>query len=299
MTALWLVPLLLLVLVFALGEGLSYRLTSRRAPNERRSPSEYGLTFEEIKFSSRDGLRLGGWWIPAKDSQRTVVFLHGHGGSMDPDVQYAPAMNAAGFNVMMFDFRGHGRSQGDFVSVGYLERQDALGALDWLAARGLERVGLLGFSMGGAVAMLTAPIAPQVRAIVSDGGIARLTSAVVGGLVEARVPRWAARPVAWLAVLFTSWRLSSSMAGAIRILRRVSSRRWWPRQASPNRCGGWTRRRIVRWTSRRRRNIAAGSSSTSTAGCKRNACERHLECSRQRACCTRTRPPTCGSRWGK
>lgn len=211
MTALWLIPLLLLVLVFALGEGLSYRLTSRRAPNERRSPSEYGLTFEEIKFSSRDGLRLGGWWIPAKDSQRTVVFLHGHGGSMDPDVQYAPAMNAAGFNVMMFDFRGHGRSQGDFVSVGYLERQDALGALDWLAARGLERVGLLGFSMGGAVAMLTAPIAPQVRAIVSDGGIARLTSAVVGGLVEARVPRWAARPVAWLAVLFTSWRLGANL----------------------------------------------------------------------------------------
>jgi len=211
MTALWLIPLLLLVLVFALGEGISYRLTSRRAPNERRSPAEFGLTFEEIRFSSRDGLMLGGRWIPADDSPRTVVFLHGHGGSMDPDVQYAPALHAAEFNVMMFDFRAHGRSQGDFVSLGYLERQDVLGALDWLTARGLERVGLLGFSMGGAAAMLTAPIAPQVRAIVSDGGIARMTSALVGGLVESHVPRWAARPVAWLAVLFTSWRLGANL----------------------------------------------------------------------------------------
>jgi len=211
MTALWLIPLLLLVLVLALGEGISYRLTSRRAPNERRSPAEFGLTFEEIRFSSRDGLMLGGWWIPADDSPRTVVFLHGHGGSMDPDVQYAPALHAAGFNVMMFDFRAHGRSQGDFVSLGYLERQDVLGALDWLTARRLERVGLLGFSMGGAAAMLTAPIASQVRAIVSDGGIARMTSALVGGLVESHVPRWAARPVAWLAVLFTSWRLGANL----------------------------------------------------------------------------------------
>ena len=211
MIALWLIPLLLIVGLVALAEGISYRLTSRRAPNERRSPSESGLTFEEIRFASRDGLMLGGWWIPAKDSPRTVVFLHGHGGSMDPDVQYAPALHTAGFNVMMFDFRAHGRSQGDFVSMGYFERQDVLGALDWLAARGFERIGLLGFSMGGVVAMLTAPIASQVHAIVSDGGPARLISAVVGSLVESRVPRWLARPIAWLAVVFTSLRLGASL----------------------------------------------------------------------------------------
>ncbi len=226
MTALWLIPLLLMLLVIALGEGISYRMTSRRAPNERRSPAEYGLEFEEVRFPSRDGLILGGWWIPAKDSMRTVIFLHGHGGSMDPDVQYTPAMHAAGFNVLMFDFRAHGRSQGDFVSLGYLERQDVLGALDWLAARGLTRVGLLGFSMGGATAMLTAPIAPQVRAIVSDGGIARMTSALVGGLVESHAPRWAARPVAWLAVLFTSWRLGVSLFAyeSIRWVGKVAPR---------------------------------------------------------------------------
>jgi len=211
MIAVWLIPLLLIVGVLALAEGISYRLTSRRAPNERRSPAEFGLTFEEIGFSARDGVGLRGWWIPAPGSARTVIFLHGQGGSMDPDVQYAPALHAAGFNVLMFDFRAHGRSQGDFVSVGYLERQDVLGALDWLALRGQERVGLLGFSMGGAVAMLTAPIAPHVRAIVSDGGIARLTSAIVGRLGEARVPRWVARPIAWLVVLFTSLRLGVNL----------------------------------------------------------------------------------------
>jgi fermentation-respiration switch protein FrsA (DUF1100 family) len=211
MIALWLIPLLLVVGLVALAEGISYRLTSRCAPNERRSPAEYGLAFEEVGFPARDGLMLGGWWIPAAGSPRTVVFLHGQGGSMDPDVQYAPALHAAGFNVLMFDFRAHGRSEGDFTSIGYLERQDVLGAVDWLAARGLARIGLLGFSMGGAVAMLTAPLVPQVRAIVSDGGIARLTSAIVGRLTELHVPRWVGRPIAWLAVLFTSSRLGVNL----------------------------------------------------------------------------------------
>jgi pimeloyl-ACP methyl ester carboxylesterase len=211
MIAFWLIPFLFIVGLVALAEGISYRLTSRRAPNERRSPAEFGLPFEEIGFPARDGVGLRGWWISAPGSARTVIFLHGQGGSMDPDVQYAPALHAAGFNVLMFDFRAHGRSQGDFVSVGYLERQDVQGALDWLATHGQERVGLLGFSMGGAVAMLTAPIAPNVRAIVSDGGIARLTSAIEGRLGEARVPRWLARPIARLAILFTSLRLGVNL----------------------------------------------------------------------------------------
>jgi dienelactone hydrolase len=59
----------------------------------------------------------------------------------------------------MFDFRAHGRTA---ASSGYLERQDALAAVEFLRARGIERIGLLGFSMGGSVAMLSADGA-QVR----------------------------------------------------------------------------------------------------------------------------------------
>jgi dipeptidyl aminopeptidase/acylaminoacyl peptidase len=103
---------------------------------------------------------------------------------MDPDVKYAPAFHERGYNVLMFDFRGHGQSEGQHVSMGYYERQDLLGAVDYLRSRGIDRVGVLGFSMGGAVAMATAPRTEAIRAVVSDGGFARLLDTIAAGVRE-------------------------------------------------------------------------------------------------------------------
>jgi pimeloyl-ACP methyl ester carboxylesterase len=209
MMALWV--LLAFVSIFpALGLMLSYTLTRRHTPDETRSPAEYGLCFEEASFPARDGLTLRGWWIPAQDSHRAVIFLHGHGGSMDPDVQYAPALHAAGFNVLMFDMRAHGRSAGNVSTVGYLERQDALGAVDFVESRGIERIGLLGFSMGGIVALLTAPVCPPVRAVISDGGPARLRTALMVWAQEHGLPHWLAVPLAWLTLAATSLRVGAN-----------------------------------------------------------------------------------------
>jgi len=210
MILLWLLLSLILILLAA-GLALSFLFTRRHTPDETRSPAEYGLAFEEVAFPARDGVMLRGWWIPAQTERgsldRAVIFLHGQGGSMDPDVQYVPALHTAGFHVLMFDFRAHGRSEGRVSTVGYLERQDALGAVDFVRSRGIERIGLLGFSMGGMVAMLTAPICPEVKAVISDGGPARLMSAMTSWGVERGAPRWLARVLAWLTLAATSLRL--------------------------------------------------------------------------------------------
>ena len=121
--------LALLLLLLAAGYAMSRRFTRRSEPDVQRSPAEYGLAFEEVEFPATDGLLLRGWWIPAPGSDRAVIFLHGQGGSMDPDVQYVPALQQAGLSVLMFDFRAHGRSEGRVSTIGYLERQDAWGAL--------------------------------------------------------------------------------------------------------------------------------------------------------------------------
>jgi len=186
-------------------------MTRRHTPDETRSPAEYGLAFDEVAFPARDGVTLRGWWIPAVGSaDRMVIFLHGHGGSMDPDVQYVPALHAAEFNVLMFDFRAHGRSDGRMSTLGYLERQDVLGAVDFVRARGISRIGLLGFSMGGIVAMLTAPICPDVRAVISDGGPARVKTALTVWAWEHGVPRSLGAVLAWLALTVTSLRVGAN-----------------------------------------------------------------------------------------
>jgi uncharacterized protein len=222
MTFLWLLFALILILL-ALGYIFSMLMTRRHTPDSTRSPAEYGLAFDEVAFPARDGVTLRGWWIPAaptptfprlvtgeEESDRAVIFLHGHGGSMDPDVQYVPALHAVGFNVLMFDFRAHGRSDGRVSTIGYLERQDLLGAADFVRAKGINRIGLLGFSMGGIVAMLTAPLCPDVRVVISDGGPARMRTALAVWAWEHGVPRPLGAVLAWLALTVTSLRVGAN-----------------------------------------------------------------------------------------
>jgi uncharacterized protein len=199
----------LLVLVAALL--LSNRLTRRYRLVATRCPAEFGLAFEDVAFATLDGLTLRGWFIPRAGSHRAVVLLHGHAGSMDPDIQYVPALHAAGLNVLMFDFRAHGRSDGQVCTLGCLERRDVLAAVQLLRSRGLRRIAVLGFSLGGRVAMLTAPVCPEIDVVIDDGGPVRLSSALRAWACENRVPGWLASPLAWLALAATSLRVGSNL----------------------------------------------------------------------------------------
>jgi dipeptidyl aminopeptidase/acylaminoacyl peptidase len=205
----------------------SGRLIAHRTADARTSPADYGLAYDDVNFPSRDGLTLRGWFIPADPARGTVVFCHGHDGSMDPDVAYAPWFHEAGFNVLMFNFRAHGHSEGERVSMGYLERQDLLGAIDYLQGRGIAGVGVLGFSMGGAVGLTTAAQNAAIRAVASDGGFARLESALLGwGRERRNVPRWLAWLPARLIIAVTGWRLGVRLAEAdpIHWVERIAPR---------------------------------------------------------------------------
>ncbi len=178
------------------------------------SPLDYGLEFESISFPARDGLTLRGWFIQAPDAQGTIVLCHGYAGDCSPDLIYAPLLHEAGFNTLFFDFRGHGASDGTFVSLVYFERGDLLAALDFLRARGITRVGLFGFSMGGAIAIATAPQSPLVVGIVSDCAFAEL-HCIVQSRVRARgFPSWLAALLGWLIVACASIRLRANLFSA-------------------------------------------------------------------------------------
>ncbi len=192
----------------------------RRPRTAFHSPAEYNLEFEEVTFKAADGLQLQGCWIPVRgfaisgqsnDLGRAVIILHGHGGSLDWDIHRAPSLHAAGFNVFLMDFRAHGRSQGQLATFGYLERYDVLGAVEFLKNRGVRSIGLLGFSYGALASMLTAPICPDVHAVVSDGGPARLRTALAARAVEMHLPLWLAGPLGWLTVAITSARLGANL----------------------------------------------------------------------------------------
>jgi len=173
------------VLVFLLLTCLllAVPLVRRHSLNEVHSPSEFDLAYEEVAFTTEDNIPLCGYWIACQDSDRAVIILHGFSGSLDPDMRYVPHLHKAGFNVLMFDFRAHGRSGGRVTSLGALETRDVRAAVKWVLDKGRDRVGLLGFSMGGRAALLAAPSIPGVNAILSDGAPPRLVNSVTQNLV--------------------------------------------------------------------------------------------------------------------
>lgn len=229
MTPLLLVALAALVLGMALLVWYgSERLIARPTPDPPCPPSTFGLAFEDVDFASRDGMRLRGYWIAPTDPtvDAAIVVCPGLNGSVDSDTRYAPMLHQAGYGVLLFDFRAHGRSAGERVSLGWHERGDVLGAVDWLAGRGIRRVGAFGLSMGGAIAISAAPEHLALRVVVADGAFAQVQTLVEGRLRQLSIPAGLAAPLAWLIVLVAGLRVGASLpyAEPLRHVGRLSPR---------------------------------------------------------------------------
>lgn len=180
-----LVPLLLIAAVAWLGSNY---LLARRPPDKADSPANHGLTAGAAEFQSGDGVTLRGWYIPADNSVQTIIVCSGANGSLDADVHVAPWLHEAGYNVLLFNWRAHGQSEGDVVTLGFNERYDLIAAVQFAKENGAERVGVLGFSMGGTVAIATAAVYEDINAIVADSPFVFVLSAVAGGLIERGMP---------------------------------------------------------------------------------------------------------------
>lgn len=199
-TACWIISFIAIIVLFSLL--LSYPIVRRQPQKVFLDPGHLGLEYRDVSFVSEDGVTLVGWWIPAAGSTRTIICLHGYAGSCDPDLKYAPELHKAGYNLLYFDFRAHGRSWGKITSIGALEVEDCRAAIKYALEQGSTAIGLIGFSMGGRVALLTTAQHPQgVQAVISDGGPARLTTAIAGDIAKRRLPRFLSFPISSIIVL--------------------------------------------------------------------------------------------------
>lgn len=165
-----------LALVAAGYAGLAAFVAQRFTTARRKLPS--ALPARALRFPSRDGrATIAASWLPADDARAAVVFVHGkdacRGDELKGDsLALAARLNAAGLSVLMIDLRGHGHSSGARLTYGERERHDVLGAVDWLRAQGVLRIGVLGASMGGACGLLAAADEPAIGALVADSAFA-------------------------------------------------------------------------------------------------------------------------------
>ena len=139
-------------------------------------PSDLGLEYEEVSFKSADGIKLSGWFIPNSKTKATVIVMHGYPADKANLLGIAEFLTKD-FNVFLFDFRGFGKSEGKYTTAGYLEKKDLLGAIEYLEKeKNITKIGLYGFSLGGAVGLMTNH--KNVKAIASDSAYAELSHMV-------------------------------------------------------------------------------------------------------------------------
>ena len=195
----WAIPVVLVLVVVAYGL-ISYLIASGLTKAERKEqedhPTAYGLSFEEVEFVSRKGdVNLEGWYLPGERGKPTLIFVHGIGSVRTGDnaMGLAARLVSHGYNVLLFDLRAHGSSGGDKISGGVYEQQDVLGAFDFLVGQGIpgESIGVLGFSMGAATALLAVSQEPAINAVVADSPYANASDMIAQETARKTIfPRW-------------------------------------------------------------------------------------------------------------
>jgi pimeloyl-ACP methyl ester carboxylesterase len=119
------------------------------------TPDRAGLDYRDLELETDDGERLHGWWIGARaDSLGHVLLFHGNAGNIGDRVLHAALLTSTGFDILLFDYRGYGRSSGRASEEGtYRDARAALACL--LQQPGVDpaRVFYLGESLGGAVGL--------------------------------------------------------------------------------------------------------------------------------------------------
>ena len=158
---------ILLFFSFGLAWYISTKIILKPREIRKEDWKKYALWPQEITFSASDNLKLSGVFIQGSNDI-TIILLHGYGRSKEQLLPQAKFLNKDGYNIFMFDFRGSGESEGKYITFGQREQLDLEGALEYLKSRddvNLDKLGLLGFSMGGAVAIMKSGDLPQIKAI--------------------------------------------------------------------------------------------------------------------------------------
>ncbi len=138
------------------------------------TPQDWGVEYEELILTTKDGYKLAAWFVLSpKKTDTAVILLHGYPADKG-DVLPSTIFLREDYNLLYLDFRYFGQSQGRYSTIGIKEVQDVRAAIDYLAQRGVQKVGLWGFSMGGAVGLMSLARSELVAAVVADSSYASL-----------------------------------------------------------------------------------------------------------------------------
>jgi len=148
-----------------------------------QTPENFGLPKEDISFITKDKIRLSGWFVErvsvrrggagAAAPPRALILLHSYPFNKADLLPLARDLYND-FSILLFDMRYFGTSDGKYTTFGIKERYDVSAAAEFLEYRGYEKIGIFGYSLGGAVAIIAASEEQKIDAVASYGAFSNI-----------------------------------------------------------------------------------------------------------------------------
>lgn len=206
---------IIVILFFLIGFSLflaphSYKF--KKEPN-KYTPAKYGFNFQEIKIPTKNNKILYGWWIPAEnpnnENKPIIILLHGWSRNVDRAMSYIKKLHPAGYNLLAFDSRCHGRSDDDKFSSMVKFMEDIRAAIDYsekLPNVDTRRIGVLGLSIGGAASLYAASLDNRIKSVVTLGAFSHPKKVMGDEFKKKKIPYF---PFIWLVFKYMEFRIGA------------------------------------------------------------------------------------------
>ncbi|WP_062270505.1 alpha/beta hydrolase [Endozoicomonas arenosclerae] len=189
------------------------------------SPSEIGLSYEDVSLETADDIHLKGWFVPGSKADQGVVLVHGRGATRHEGLRDSIALHGQGFNLLLIDLRNSGSSQKSYNSMGFHEVKDVHTGVEYLKDRGISNIGVVGYSMGATTSIMAMSENKQIKAGWFDAGFSDLNTIILeAGERDFNLPK-----MNWFSGLvrfFYEWRgdLETIQSAPVNVISKISPR---------------------------------------------------------------------------
>ncbi len=181
--------ILVLLVLFGAGPWVIARLLTHAGsrPIDRQlksTPADFKVPYEDVVFEARDSVRLSGWFVPPTTKKAVIICTHGLFRNRVEMLDRMMPLAREGYGALLYDSRSHGASDQSIVSLGFYERNDVLGAIQYIHRRYQDSVDapgivLMGVSMGAVAVLEAAAESKDYSALILDSPFSNLRETIV------------------------------------------------------------------------------------------------------------------------
>lgn len=209
-----LIILLSLLIIIGLLLILMTKMYTNKFEAHIKTPGDYLIPFESVRYLTKNKKMLYGWWIPAPkekvNTASTIILVHGWNRNVGRMMPYIKQLHPAGFNLLVFDSRNHGSSDPDEFSSMPKFAEDIIASINYLEKKikiNIESLGLIGLSMGGAASIFAASKDQRIKKVITVGAFAHPAVVMKREIQKKHIPYF---PVIWMFFKYVQYKIGSS-----------------------------------------------------------------------------------------